>query len=105
MKTHLLVALLIALVAAAPLTYPGPLQTHNGFTPLFGLMGDAQAAQTVGALPLALAQLLMRTGLAPLDALKSIDALAFGLGAFGMFLLARQHGGNDTALVASVLYS
>ena len=39
MKTYLLVVLLVALFALAPLTYPGPLQTHNGFTPLYAQPG------------------------------------------------------------------
>ena len=86
MKSYALVALGIALLAAAPLTYPGPLQTQMGFGPLFALMGDAYAAQSLGILPLGVSRALLGLGLGPVDALKSTIALAFLLGSLGMFL-------------------
>lgn len=105
MKTHALVALLIALIAAAPLTYPGPLQTHAGFTPLYALMDDPLARQAVGLLPYALTKGLHQAGLSPLDALKTLDALALGIGALGVFLLARQLDGDEAGLASAALYA
>ena len=105
MKSKLLVALLIALISVAPLTYPGPLQTHNGFTPLYALMGDAAATRAVGALPLGAASLLAQIGLAPEAAWKWVEALALFTGAGGLFALARRLYGHSAALVASVVYA
>jgi hypothetical protein len=105
MKSYALVALGIALLAAAPLSYPGPLRTHAGFGPLYALQGDAYAAQSMGALPLILSRALVRAGIAPVDAVKSVIGLSFLLGAIGAFLLgARVHSGAG-GLVASAVYS
>src|SRR5438552_8731969 len=105
MKSKLLVALLIALISVAPLTYPGPLQTHNGFTPLYALMGDAAATRAVGALPLGAASLLAQIGLAPEAVWKWVETLALFTGAGGLFALARRLYGHSAALVASVVYA
>ncbi len=105
MKSYLLVVLFIAVMAAAPLSYPGPLQTHAGFTPLYALSAhddDLHSAETVGMLPSLIASVLPWE---PLDALKSLDVLAFVLGAVGMFLLARHFYGNAAGLAAATLYS
>ncbi|MBI1802147.1 MAG: hypothetical protein HYR71_11035 [Chloroflexi bacterium] len=110
MKSYLLIALALALMAAAPLAYPGPLQTHSGFTELYAFYdgpstGSGRGAETVGALPWGIAGVLRVTGLSPLDALKSITAVSFLLGALGMFLLARRWYGEAGALAAAALYT
>ncbi len=105
MKIHLLVALLVAVVALAPLSYPGLLQTHNGFMPLYALMGEAAAQREVGSLPLGATALLVSGGLAPDSAWKVVEALAVCAGAIGSFALARRLYGDAPALVASVLYT
>jgi len=105
MKSYALVALGIALLAAAPLTYPGPLQTHMGFGPLFALMGDAYAAQSIAILPLGVSRALVGLGLTPVDELKSTMALAFLLGALGMFVLGARVHGAAGGLIASSVYS
>jgi hypothetical protein len=105
MKTHLFVAMCLALIASAPLTYPGPLQTHVGFAPLYALLEQRFASAELGTLPAWLAALLTRIGLSPLTTLKMLAALAFGLGAIGMFLLARKLYDDVAGLIASALYS
>jgi hypothetical protein len=105
MKSYALVALGIALLAAAPLTYPGPLQTHLGFRPLYALMGDAYAAQSIGILPLTLSRALAGAGLAQVDAIKTVIGLSFLLGGLGMFLLGARTIGAAGGLIASAVYS
>jgi hypothetical protein len=105
MRTHLFVAWCIALIASAPLTYPGPLQTHVGFAPLYALLEQRFASAELGVLPALLGALLTRIGLSPLTTLKTLDAFAFVLGASGMFLWVRQWHGDAAGLVAAALYS
>ena len=105
MKSYALVALGIALAAAAPLTYPGPLQTYAGFGPLFAMLGDSSASQAMGALPFGLSRLAAAFGLPPAEALKTPIALGFLLGAAGMFVLGARAHGAAGGLLASALYT
>jgi hypothetical protein len=107
MKTCLFVALSIAFIASAPLTYPGPLQTHVGFRPIYFLMRYDVSSDwgAIGILPLVLSIPFTTIGLSPLIILKMVDTLTFVLGASGMFLLARKQYGDMAGLIASALYS
>ncbi len=105
MKTHLLVTLFVVLIALAPLSYPAPLQTHNGFTPLYALMNVPSARSSIGALPLLMAMLLTRLAIAPDVAWKIVEALALLAGTLGMFALARRLYDEAAATIAATLYA
>ncbi|MBI5879291.1 MAG: hypothetical protein HZB53_16715 [Chloroflexi bacterium] len=106
---YILILLAFVLIAAAPLAYPGPLQTHAGFGPLYELMGHrvSTALASVGtdALPLTVARIATTAGATPLDAWKLSLVLAFALGAAGAFLLGRAWRGHAVGLVTAALYT
>jgi len=117
-RAGLLLALILPVFAVAPLLYPGYIQTHSGFVPLWNLI-DLRASlgnfswtphiatnfsplRSSGLLPYYLAALLP---LAPAAAIKLVMGLGWLLGSVGMFLWLKSWLGNAGALVAALVYT
>jgi hypothetical protein len=116
--TSLILALILPIFAVAPLFYPGYMQTHRGFEPLWNVLdlqtnlGHLRWAPHVatyfdplrsdGLLPYYLASILP---FSPAGAVKTILGLAWLLGSAGMFLWLRSWLGNPGALVSAQVYT
>ncbi|GAB4567617.1 MAG: hypothetical protein Kow0047_19860 [Anaerolineae bacterium] len=114
------IVLALAIVVAAPLTYPGFLRTHEGFLPVFRayeLLASGQwlgwmpslgtsgtAWQLDGRLPYWLAALGIRLGMTGTAAIRLTSAIALFLGVGGMFTWARSRLSLAGAVVAAVAY-
>ncbi|MCD6291339.1 MAG: hypothetical protein J7M34_12610, partial [Anaerolineae bacterium] len=114
----LAVLTLLVLIAAAPLAYPGFMQTHSGFLPVYHAQELAAGAnpltwtphigtdfdpwRSVGRVPYLLAALAIRLGLAGTAAIRLTLALALALGAWGMYAWARRRLSVQAALVAAL---
>ncbi len=114
----LLLALILPVFAIAPLFYPGYIQTHSGFVPLWNAvdlranLGDLSWMPHIatsfdpfrsdGLLPYYLAGLLPLT---PVSAVKLVMGLGWLLGSVGMFLWLKSWLGNPGALVAALVYT
>lgn len=114
--------LLLSVFAIAPLTYPGTFQTHTGLLAVYNLMDlHAQLASITnwsatfgrafdlfrmdGSLGYYAAEIFYLGGLAALDSIKIVYALAFITSGLGMFVLARRIFESPAAgLLASVVY-
>lgn len=118
MRVYLLLTAILPIFAVAPLFYPGYIQTHSGFIPLWNVvdlrtnLGDLgwtpQIATTFdplrgdGLLPYYLASLLP---LSPIAAIKLIFGLSWLLGSVGMFLWLKSWLGHPGALIAALVYT
>jgi hypothetical protein len=112
---------LLTVFAWAPLAYPGFLQTHAGFLPVFNLydlehrLGDFAWWPLVGRtydlwrgegpLPCYLAEMLRWLGFGGTGAVKAVLALSIIAGAWGLYGWARPTLGRSGALLASVVYA
>ncbi len=117
-RAFLFLALILPIFAIAPLFYPGYLQTHHGFIPLWNVV-DLRAnlgqwnwtphlalqfdpLRSDGLLPYYLAGLLP---VSPVAAVKVVLGLGWLLGSAGLFLWLRSWLGGYGALVSSLVYT
>jgi hypothetical protein len=117
----LVLVVLLSVFAVAPLTYPGFLQTHSGFVPVFNLydlerglwgnwswvpqvVGQWQILTGEGRLPYLLAESLRWLGLGGEEAVKGTYILGFLASAWGMYLLARKLCGSPGGVLAALVY-
>ena len=116
-----LLAWLLPLFAWAALAYPGYIELHSGFRPIFNLAELSQKlpgfgwAPSVGqpfdllrgegSLAYGLALLPVLLGLAPAAAIKCVFAAGFIFGSAGVYCWARRWLGDWPALLASQVYA
>jgi hypothetical protein len=118
---YLLLTLALVVFAVAPLAYPGYIQVHSGFVPVYNLANLAHGplhlgwTPTVathfdplradGLLPYYLALPVVWLGGTPLGGVKAIFALGFLLGAAGVYLWLRPSLGPAGAALAALVYT
>jgi hypothetical protein len=111
---------LLLFIAGAPLAYPGFLETHSGFLPIYHAHELADGAnlfawaprtgsdfdpwRSDGRFPYWIAALAIRGGLSGTAAVRLSYALALALGAWGMHAWARRHLSPPAALLAALVY-
>lgn len=111
---------LLALIAGAPLAYPGFLETHSGFLPVYyayelaggahlftwtpRIGSDFDPWRSDGRFSYWIAALALRSGLSGTAAVRLSYALALVLGAWGMHAWARRHLSPLAALLAALVY-
>jgi hypothetical protein len=109
-----ILAILLALFAIAPLTYPGFFQVHSGFLPPFNVahLSDApnwgRLADLVrgeGKLPYLLAWPFLQASGSSVAAIKWGYGLAFVLGALGAYVWTRPWLGVQGSVLAAVVYT
>ncbi|MFN8459329.1 MAG: hypothetical protein U0401_32540, partial [Anaerolineae bacterium] len=115
---YLLLTLVLSIFAIAPLFYPGYIQTHTGFVPLWNV-ADLRAnlgqegwmphiglnfdpLRSDGLLPYYLAALLP---LEPATAVKVVLGLSWLLGSAGMFFWLKDELGESGAVAAALVYT
>lgn len=116
-----LLVVLLAVLAIAPLEYPGAFQSHTGLLAVYNLINLDQnplqfltwapaVGQTFdlfrsdGPLPYLLAELVHLVGFDYLDAVKSVYALAWVASGLTMFALARRSLTPAAGLLAATTY-
>ena len=113
----LALALILPIFVIAPLFYPGYIQTHSGYLPLWNLvdlrvnLGDLTWTPHIlatfdplrgnGLLPYYLAALLPLNSVA---SIKFVMVASLALGSTGMFLWLKSWLGNAGALIAALIY-
>jgi hypothetical protein len=118
---YLLLTLALVVFAVAPLAYPGYIQVHSGFVPVYNLADLAHGplhlgwTSTVathfdplradGLLPYYLALPVVRLGGTPLSGVKAIFALGFLLGAAGVYLWLRPSLRPAGATLSALVYT
>jgi hypothetical protein len=116
-RSGLLLLVILSLFAVAPLLYPGFIETHSGYVPLWNIIDlrqnwgqpgwlphlatDFNALRSDGLLLYYVAALLP---LPPPAALKLIAGAAWLWGGVGIFLWLRSWLGQTGALVAALVY-
>ena len=116
-----LILLVLILIVGAPLTYPGTLQAHSGFLPLYNLYDLETKGFTLtwapivgssydllrgeGPLPYLLADLVRGLGASGVTAVKTIFGLGLLAGGLGMYGWARRRLGRRGALLAALVYA
>jgi hypothetical protein len=119
--SYLLLTLALTLFAVAPLAYPGYVQVHSGFVPIYNLadLGDRplepgwtpgvatnfDPLRGDGLLPYYLSLPLVWLGGRPLAGVKLVFALSFILGAAGVYLWLRGRLGQPGATLAALVYT
>jgi hypothetical protein len=119
--SYLLLTLILTVFAVAPLAYPGYMQVHSGFVPVYNLADlaggplDLRWTPSVathfdplrgdGLLPYYLALPVVWLGGTPLDGVKVVFALSFLLGAAGVYLWLRRSLGPAGATLAALVYT
>ncbi len=112
---------LLILIVGAPLAYPGFLQTHSGFLPVYHAQELAAGASPLtwtphvgidfdpwrsdGRAPYLLAAIAIRLGLTGTAAIRLVLAMALTLGAWGMYAWTRRRLNAPAALVAALAYA
>jgi hypothetical protein len=116
-----LLVILLAVLAVAPLEYPGAFQSHTGLLAYYNLIDlDQNPTQifawapvvgrafdlfrTDGALPYLFAEIFHLIGFGYLDAIKLVYALAWIASGLTMYALARRWFSENGALVAATVY-
>ncbi len=115
--TYLILTAVLCLFALAPLFYPGTIQTHNGFVPLWNsadLRGNPgnwrwlphiatqfDPLRSDGLWPYYLASMLP---FEPVLAVKVVVGLGWLLGSLGMFWWLKKWLGPSGALLAALVY-
>ena len=118
---YLLLTLALAVFAVAPLAYPGYMQVHSGFVPVYNLADLAakplnlQWTPTVatafdplradGLLPYYLALPIVWLGGTPVTGVKVVFALGWVLGALGAYWWLHRLLGPAGACLASLVYT
>jgi hypothetical protein len=119
--SYLLLTLALTIFAVAPLAYPGYLQVHSGFVPIYNLAQMASEPVSTGWSPEVvtsfdplrgdgplsyyLALLIVQMGGTPLSGVKIVFALSFLLGAAGVYLWLRRALGPAGAALAALVYT
>jgi hypothetical protein len=119
--SYLLLTLALTIFAVAPLAYPGYLQVHSGFVPIYNLAQMANEPVTIGWTPdvatsfdplrgdgllsYYLALIIVQMGGTPLSGVKIVFALSFLLGATGVYLWLRRPLGPAGAALAALVYT
>jgi hypothetical protein len=110
-------ALLLAIFAIAPLSYPGFFQARSGFLPTFNAAhlssaphwelpaGRADPIRGEGKVPYLLAWPFFRLSGSGVLAVKAGYALAFLLGALGTYAWARRWLGARSGVLAAIVYT
>jgi len=118
---YALLAIALTVFVWAPLTYPGYFQVHSGFVPLFNLLHlhrtslDPHWVPSIathydmvrgdGLLAYYLARLWMALGATPVGSVKAVFAIAWVLGAFGVYWWCHPLLGAPGACLAALVYS
>ncbi len=118
---YLLLTLALIVFAVAPLAYPGYVQVHSGFVPVYNLANLAggrlhlgwtptvathfDPLRADGLLPYYLALPVVWLGGTPLGGVKAVFALGFLLGAAGVYLWLRPSLGPAGAALAALVYT
>jgi hypothetical protein len=116
-----LLVVVFTFIVAAPLTYPGTLQAHSGFLPLFNLYDlethgfsltwapvvgrEFDLLRGEGGFPYLLAEALRWLRASGVTAVKAVFGLGLFLGALGTYGWARQLLSRRAALLAALLYA
>lgn len=116
-----IVLTLLALMAWAPLTYPGFVQTHSGYLPVYHAADMARAAEpwgwtphigqafdpwrSDGRVPFLLAALAIHVGMSGAAAVRLAFVCGLALGSWGMYAWARRFLSPPAALLAAVAYT
>jgi hypothetical protein len=113
----LILALVLPIFAVAPLFYPGPIQIHSGFVPLWNITNLQANGGDVGWLPviaihfdplrsdgLLFYYLAVLLPFSPLVSTKLVVIAGWLLGSAGMFLWLRRWVGNPGAVIAALVY-
>lgn len=103
---------LLAVLAVAPLAYPGFFQAESGFLPVFRVAhasgawpGPADLLRGDGVLPYLLARPFLALGGNGVAVVKWGYGLAFLLGAWGVYAWLRRWLGTTAAVLAAVVYT
>lgn len=116
-----LLVVLLAGIAAAPLEYPGAIQSHTGLLAVYNLinldlhplqfLGWAPSVGTTydvlrgeGPLPYLAAEIFHLIGLGYLDSVKLVYAVAWMVSGLTMYILARRFVSQAGALLAGTIY-
>ncbi len=118
---NLILVVLLAVPALAPLSYPGFFQSHSGFLPIYNLydleqhlghpgwrpaVGQAfDLLRGEGPLPYYLSAAFRWLGAGGAEAIKWAYGLSFALAALAMYGWVRRLWGKKAALVAAVVYT
>jgi hypothetical protein len=114
LSLNLILVLLLAVFAIAPLTFPGFFQAHSGYLPAWNVAHIAQAPdwgraadllRGEGKLPYLLAWPFFKLSGSGLVAVKWGYALAFLLGALGVYAWTRHLLGTKGAVLAAAVYT
>ena len=116
-KAGLLLTLILSVFAIAPLLYPGFIQTHSGFVPVWNIVDlrlnlgnlgwiphtltSFNPLRGDGLLPYYLAALLP---VAPVTAVKIIVGGSWLAGGVGIYLWLKSWIGNAGALISALVY-
>ncbi len=109
-----ILAVLLAVFAFAPLTYPGFFQAHSGFLPVFNVSHPADMptwgrvpdqVRGEGRLPYLLAWPLWQLSDSGIVAIKGGYGLAFVLGAVGVYAWTRRRLGGRGGTLAAAVYT
>jgi hypothetical protein len=119
--SYLLLALVLAVFAVAPLAYPGYMQVHTGFIPIYNLADLAgnlphpgwpltgttnfDPLRGDGLLAYYAALPIVWLGKSPLDGVKAIFVLGFLLGASGVYVWLQRPLGPAGATLAALVYT
>lgn len=117
-RSYLILAVVLPIFAIAPLFYPGYIQTHAGFVPLWNIADlranidylgwkppyivEASFIQHDGILPYYLAALLPFSSV---TTVKVVIGIGWLLGSIGMFLWLKSWLGSAGALVSALVYT
>jgi hypothetical protein len=119
--SYLLLALLLTVFAIAPLAYPGYMQVHTSFIPIYNLADLAGKAPDPGWLPGGATHFdplrsdgplayyaalpIVWLGQSPLNGVKAVFILSFLLGAGGVIIWLRRLLGPAGATLAALVYT
>ncbi|MDM8527907.1 hypothetical protein QUF58_06780 [Anaerolineales bacterium HSG24] len=116
-RTYLILATILPIFLIAPLFYPGYIETHIGYIPLWNIadlkanignlfwqphiVTNVSLFKSGGLLPYYIAALLP---VSPLTGFKLVIALGWVSGSVGMFLWLKSWFGESGALIAALVY-
>jgi len=120
-RSYLLLTLALTVFAVAPLAYPGYMQVHSGFVPVYNLADLAAHGPDIhwtpdvaikfdplrgdGLLPYYLALPVLWLGGTPQSGVKLVFGLGLTLGALGMYLWWRPTFGPIGAMLTALVYT
>ena len=120
-RSYLLLALALTVFGVAPLAYPGYMQVHSGFAPIYnlanlaardldvrwapGVAGPFDPLRGDGLLAYYLALPVLWLGGEPVLGVKIVFAFGLVLGALGMYLWWRPVWGATGAMISALVYT